>query len=619
MPLPTYEVAISFGASSLINVTQWVQSISINRGISRSLDDYSAGSISITFVNNSRIFDPLNTSSPLWYAAGGYTLVQPAGFVRVRSNNIRRFTGKIQDWDFTYDESGLDGQATLTALDYINDLGNASFTEEYLAAKPDLVQLTGDKIFSSMNDLGLTAPVIRQDGDTIIGFDNNQVGDNVLSYLQNVARSEPADFYSNASAVMVFKDRSFTDYTWASTNSRQNRVAYPSTATWYGLDEYDNNTTNSGWVNGTTLSAITPFIGGGSVNRAGTGLPLDPANGTVLFEYADYNPDVYAYLGNSYVFGGYVRGYVGTINVGYNLLDINGYLVGGTSFSVSPASTATWTNIMRVVSTTDPAEVVSKIYLFAYIDAGTAYPSVRLYGSNWKVEAGSAFTNYFDGNYNPDENSTYVKYAVGWAGEAYQSMSGQVTSVASTATTTNAITFADINSQGASFGNGTGIPFTDLNIVYGSEQLYTQVQVVGANATAIANDTAGQTNYGLRSYAQTDNLTTSTTRPTNIASEFLAEFRLPEYRAEQLTVALESLTTAQQNILLGLDLRDVVRVCFKPSNLGNVVDKFYQILSINTDCNVEQDTITFTVASLENMPFRLDSQYLGILDTDTLA
>jgi hypothetical protein len=70
---------------------------------------------------------------------------------------------------------------------------------------------------------------------------------------------------------------------------------------------------------------------------------------------------------------------------------------------------------------------------------------------------------------------------------------------------------------------------------------------------------------------------------------------------------------------LGLELRDVVRVCFKPSNTGDVIDKFYQILSITSNSDVERDAVTFTVASLDNMPFRLDSQYLGVLDRDTLA
>jgi hypothetical protein len=177
--------------------------------------------------------------------------------------------------------------------------------------------------------------------------------------------------------------------------------------------------------------------------------------------------------------------------------------------------------------------------------------------------------------------------------------------------------FADANSQ--STFSGTAIPFTDLQVVYASEQLYNNVQVIGINATAVVEDTTGQSLYGVRTYVQTDNLTTSTTKPAEIASAFLGEFRLPEYRASEMTVALESLTAAQQTIVLGIEIRDVVRVAFKPSNTGSSVDKYYQVLAINSNSDVERDAITFSLASLDNLPFRLDSTFLGVLDTDTLA
>ena len=68
MPVPSYVVEISFGSSGYVDVSSYVQSITLDRGISSRLEDYSAGSISITFVNNARIFGPLNTSSPLcWF------------------------------------------------------------------------------------------------------------------------------------------------------------------------------------------------------------------------------------------------------------------------------------------------------------------------------------------------------------------------------------------------------------------------------------------------------------------------------------------------------------------------------------------------------------------------
>ncbi len=69
-----------------------------------------------------------------------------------------------------------------------------------------------------------------------------------------------------------------------------------------------------------------------------------------------------------------------------------------------------------------------------------------------------------------------------------------------------------------------------------------------------------------------------------------------------------------------ISLQDsVVRVCFQPSATGTIVDKYYQVLAVNANTDVERDSLTFTLASLDNLPIRLDSTLLAVLDTDTLG
>jgi len=612
MPLPTYVVELQFGASSYVDVTQYVQSISIGRGINRVLDDFSAGTLSITFVNNSRVFDPLNTSSPLWYGAGGYTMVQPAGNIRVSSNSIRRFTGYVQTWDFTYGESGFDGQATLTALDFMYQVGNTNFT----GGTQYEVEATSDRIKSVMaaNSFGTATYADVYGGHTLIGYDVNNPGDNVLSYLQNVARSEPADFFSSASAVMELKDRSFTNYVWTNT-SRYNFVTYPATATI--LDNTETITVGenrSGWELIGTQATATTSAYGGFVWRGGTVVDLvTPANSYVGFAHVDYNPQRYAATGLTYTFAGLIRGVAGTFDIALITLDPTGQGQNVASTTVVSASSTAW-NAFTLTNT--DSTTVGGVRISASISGGTTYSVI---GDGFIVEPAASSPNYFDGDWNPYAGMTSAStaYEIAWAGVPRASQSGLLTSVAGTVTAPAVYSFADANAQ--SLFSGTAIYFTDLQVVYGSEQLYNDVQVVGINATAVTEDTTSQSLYGLRGYSQTDNLTTSTTKPAEIASAFLGEFRLPEYRAEQMTIALEALSTAHQNIVLGIEIRDVVRVAFKPSNTGLSVDKYYQVLGISSNSDVERDAITFNLASLDNLPFRLDSTFLGVLDTDTLA
>ena len=612
MPLPTYVVELQFGASSYVDVTQYVQNISISRGINRVLDDYSAGTLSITFVNNSRVFDPLNTSSPLYYSAGGYTMVQPAGNIRVSSNGVRRFTGYVQDWEFSYGESGFDGQATVTALDFLYKVSNAVFT----GGTQYEVEPTSDRIKSVMaaNGFGTATYAGVEGGHTQVGYDENTPGDNVLSYLQNVARSEPADLFSNVSANMEMKDRSFTDYVWNNTN-RYNFVTYPATATILNNSESLTVGVNrSGWELIGTQATATTSAYGGFVWRGGTVVDLvTPANSYVGFAHLDYNPTRYANTGLTYTFAGLIRGVAGNFDIAAIALDTTGQAQTVASTTVVSASSTAWNAFSLTVTSSG---TVGGVRVSASTSGGTTFSVI---GDGFIVEPAASSPNYFDGRWNPylGSSSASTAYEIAWAGVPAESQSGLLTSVASAVSAPAVYSFADANAQ--SIFAGTAIYFTDIQVVYGSEQLYNDVQVVGINATAVTEDTTGQSLYGLRGYSQTDNLTTSTTKPAEIASAFLGEFRLPEYRAEQISFALESLSTAHQNIVLGIEIRDVVRVAFKPSNTGTSVDKYYQVLGINSNSDVERDSVTFNLASLDNLPFRLDSTFLGVLDTDTLA
>jgi hypothetical protein len=615
MALPSpYVVELYFGSSGYVDVTSYVNSITIGRGISRQLDDYSAGTLSISFSNNDRTFDPLNTSSILWYGAGGYTLVQPGGKIRVSAAGVRRFTGFIQSWDFTYDQAGFDGQAQLTALDEMFRVSNAVFTGGHAWA----VEPTSDRMNTVLNYNGFGAVEYSgvRAGQTLLGTDTWNAGDNVLSYLQNVARSEPGDFYSNASAVMQFKDRSFTNYAWVNT-ARKNYVNYPSTAV--GSAFTDEAGGQYQWVTiGVANTAIRSQFGG-TVYRAGTVITSPISDSFTGFEYQNINLARYAASGSQYVFSAYLRGILsGNYEGSFQFLDTKGELLQQTSITQASSGATAWTRVGGT-ATYSGTETIGGVSLIVGLTQDPYTTGTAMAGEGFQIEPGTAFINYFDGGYNPYVSDATNRYGVAWADGAYSSTSGLLSASATAISAPTIYTFADANSQGTAYGNGTGIPFMDLSVAYGGEQLYNQVQVAGVNATAVVSDTVGQSLYGLRAYSQTDNLTTSLTAPAKIAAGLLGEFRLPEYRATSLTVALEALTAGQQTAVLALELRDVIRLCFQPSAQGNVVDKYYQILGVNSQTDVERDHITFTVASLDYLPIRLDSTLLAVLKTDTLA
>jgi len=427
--------------------------------------------------------------------------------------------------------------------------------------------------------------------------------------LQNVARSEPADFYSNASAVMQLEDRSFANLTWTN-STRNNLIAYPGTASQDTTRTTDDVPLGNGWYSLYRPTTRTP-------KYAGKAAIADPSNysglGNNVYEFfyrdtnqAKYNPNnltTIAYTYSAWVQGNALLSANGGVTSAFTLKDYAGNQLGTASVgTVTAASTATWNQLTGTVSYSGTGIPVG---ITLYLGSNGSTSPYSFFGSNFQVEQGTSLPNYFDGTYNPYTSSTapYVSGStvnnVGWSELQYNSYSGLVTSTAASATPQAINYFADVNSQ--SVVGGTGIPFMDLNVVYGGENLYNSIQVVGINAVSNASDTALITRYGLREYSQQDNLTTSLTRTAEIASKYLDAYKYPEYRAEQLTVAVEALTTAQQNLVLAIELRDVVRVLFKPSNTGSVIDKYYEVIGIDSQVDTERHHITYRISSLENL------------------
>jgi len=607
MTNPTQYVAIKFGASGWVDVTADAGNITINKGTTRVAEDYQAGSLSVTFTNNNRRFDPLNTSSNLYYSAGGYSLVQPGAQVLVTSNSVQIFLGYVQDWSFTFGEAGLDGNATLTAGDFLSYVSRINFD----SSQETSAKFTHDRLADVLTKYNLTTSgVTVKNSSTLIGADTHNTGDNVLSYLQNVARSEPGDLFADNYGMLIFKDRTFTNYLWT-TSYRNNVVQYPSAAT------------TAVWQSTYSASTATPYFAGGTAINS----KVDSPNTFHAVSYFELNKPLYNPAGTAlnYVFSCWVRGNGGTVGIDayVDLYDaqrnpVTTPLIFTPFVSGTAGSNTTWINLKGTVSATGAQPVAGIGFTVSCGGTTNAYSFIA---DGFQVELASTYENdYFNGSLNPKTNSAKTQYQVAWLGQAYSSSS--VLAKKNNAINPSAqtyITFADVNSQGTAYGNGTAIQFTEIDLASSGLNLYNQVQVSATNATATVTDTAGTALYGLKTFSQTDNLTTSVTRPAEIAQDFLGVWRLPEYRANSFTVALESLTSTQQNIVLGLELRDVIRLCFQPSATGQVVDKLYQILSINTQADVERHHISFQVASLSNVPIRLNSEYVAQLNSSILG
>lgn len=128
--------------------------------------------------------------------------------------------------------------------------------------------------------------------------------------------------------------------------------------------------------------------------------------------------------------------------------------------------------------------------------------------------------------------------------------------------------------------DGSGIPFGNIEITYGTEFLYTQISVKypGGSASAQSGSVA-IANYGLTNYSLDTFLPDGTSA--GVIAAFLAErYGDPTLRITSVDVQMDSLTAAQQQQLLALDLGDGARVIFTPNGIGEAIDRELGIESI---------------------------------------
>jgi len=168
----------------------------------------------------------------------------------------------------------------------------------------------------------------------------------------------------------------------------------------------------------------------------------------------------------------------------------------------------------------------------------------------------------------------------------------------------------------------TVIPFSELSVVYGSEELYNRVVISNDQAIpdeVTAEDATSQLLYGPRSYSQTGLLNNSVTELTYLADFLLTRFKEPQYRFDSLSVVLDTLTEAQQNEVLDLEIGDVVQVRFTPSDIPPAIEQYVKIIGIGHGWSASEKRITLSLERLDFSIFILDDTVFGVLDDDRLS
>lgn len=168
--------------------------------------------------------------------------------------------------------------------------------------------------------------------------------------------------------------------------------------------------------------------------------------------------------------------------------------------------------------------------------------------------------------------------------------------------------------------DGTGVPFVDVQVVYGSELLYNFIQVERANGgTATASDSDSQNSYGVVALVQSGLLMNTDADAQDLADYLLGKYSEPEYRFESLTVALEDLSSGNQTAVLSLEIGDIAQIKFTPNQTGTQIDKYATIIRIDHEIVPMSHRITYGFETLDYASLVLDDTVFGLLDDGRLS
>ena len=590
MAVPVQKVEFGFTQSSpgvytYLDITSFVRSVNISRGVSRETDAYQAGTCSIVLDNNARAFDPSYSSSPF------YGQVKPQAAVRVTVGNVVIFTGFVDNWSFDY-AIVADATATIQASDATGRISRAT-----LPAITWTSELSSTRVTNVLNRAEVAWPAGQRQislGSLTLGADTVADGTSAWDYLQQVAQSEGGAAFITATGDVAFKGQSASLIPTSGTSYRYNVCLNPSAET---------NTTN---YSGATRVSTYAYVGTYSL-QGSTFTQWD-----YLSPVAPDTPNGLKYLDSattfvqntSYTFSCYV----------YSTVAQTASLSAGFKRTASPAkvdaaystvtlAANTWTR-MSVTATPSAGSMTGNLSV-SVLGAGTT-----LFVDAVLIEASPYLDVYFDGTSKP-ANTSNITYTNAWNGTTNNSASTLTIVTVYSSSTPNSLVVGD--------NGGTAIPYEDVQVIYASETLYTNVSVgVSGGTNMVQLNAANGSAYGIRTLTVDPSLVADATNGQALANYYLDIYDNPQLRFDSITFGLSGLKASDQVNVLDSEIYTAVLMTYTPSSIGSAITAYQRVVGVSHTITPDNHKVTLNLAEFGNK-FRLDSATYGVLGTNILG
>jgi hypothetical protein len=162
--------------------------------------------------------------------------------------------------------------------------------------------------------------------------------------------------------------------------------------------------------------------------------------------------------------------------------------------------------------------------------------------------------------------------------------------------------------------DATYVNYSNIEVVYGSENLYNRITVTRAGGEPQTADSVNsQAIYGVQTLSLDGLLLVDDQDALDLANYLLGVYDEPDLRISSVEVNLHDKTPEQQGELLNIELQDVYKVVFTPNGIGDPFEQYGIVQGIKETIGIDFHKITYDFGSLRKFPFILDHPVYGVL------
>jgi hypothetical protein len=144
----------------------------------------------------------------------------------------------------------------------------------------------------------------------------------------------------------------------------------------------------------------------------------------------------------------------------------------------------------------------------------------------------------------------------------------------------------------------SGMPFTNIEVTYGADQLYNYVTVVSPAGTVVSQDTLSQQEYGI-SAVDYQVLTSGTAQMQLMADVMTSNYAEPRYLVSSLTVSGDDPYFDETNSGLLTEIGNYASVFFTPNLVGSSISTSGYIIGVDISATPSSSQFTYSFSGVE--------------------